>query len=326
MLSALNWRPVNIVPLVVAIALQTTSSVIVVRGVVQDQTGAVLAGASVTLVDSNGATQTTTADEAGAFRFESVVPGTYQLRATFEGFRPASSRIRVGAPAPAAQTLVLDLAAISQEITVRDGDTDVATTAASNVDAVSVDAHLLESLPVFDRDYVATISRFLDAGSLGNAGATLVVNGMEVQRLDVSASAVSQVRINQDPYSAEYSRPGRGRIEILTKPGSQKYTGATNVLVRDSRFNARNVFADSKPREQRRILEGIFGGPFGHGGKTSFMLSANDERDDNQAFIHAVGPGGTIQDTLPQTSAEARVTFSVTHQVSDRNTFSIRPN
>jgi hypothetical protein len=224
------------------------------------------------------------------------------------------------------QKLVLDLAAISQGITVRNGSAEVGMSAAGNVAAVSVDANLLEDLPVFDRDYVATFSRFLDTGSLGNAGATLVVNGMEVQRLDVSASAVSQIRINQDPYSAEYSRPGRGRIEILTKPGSQKYAGETNVIVRDARFNARNVFADSKPPERRRILEGVFGGPIGHGGKTSFMLSANDERDDNQAFIYALGPGGIIQDTLSQASAEARITFGVTRQVSDRNTFSIRPN
>ena len=84
---------------------------------------------------------------------------------------------------------------------------------------------MLDSLPVFDNDFVATMSQFLDAGSIGNGGVTIVVNGMEVSALNVSASAMQQIRINQDPYSAEYSRPGRGRIEILTKPGSQQYHG-----------------------------------------------------------------------------------------------------
>jgi len=142
----------------------------------------------------------------------------------------------------------------------------------------------------------------------------------------VSASAVAQIRINQDPYSAEYSRPGRGRIEILTKPGTQTFHAETNAIVRDARFNARNAFATSKPPEQRRIFEGFLGGPIGKGGKTSFMLSANDERNDNQAFIHAVGPSGLIEDSLPQASGEARITGSITHQISNRNTFSIRPN
>src|SRR5207247_2140032 len=130
----------------------------------------------------------------------------------------------------------------------------------------------------FDRDYIATMSRFLDTGSLGNGGVTVVVNGMEVNALNVSASAVSQIRINQDPYSAEYSRPGSGRIEILTKPGSQEYHGETNVIFRDAHVNARNPFADVKPPEQRRIFEGFVGGPLGASGKTSFMLSANDEQ------------------------------------------------
>src|SRR5207302_925035 len=181
-------------------------------------------------------------------------------------------------------------------------------------------------LPVFDRDYIATVSRFLDTGSLGNTGVTIVVNGMEVNGLNVSASAISQVRINQDPYSAEYSRPGRGRIEILTKPGTQTYHGEMNIVLRDALLNARNAFAASKPPERRRIFEGFVGGPVGQGGKTSFMLSANDERDDHQAFIHAAGLSGLIDDTLPQASGRALVTGSLTRQISDRNTVSIRPN
>ena len=133
---------------------------------------------------------------------------------------------------------------------------------------------MLDSLPVFDRDFIATASRFLDTGSLGNGGVTVVVNGMEVNALNVSASAVSQMRINQDPYSAEYSRPGRGRIEILTKPGSQVFHGEINGVFRDARFDARNAFATTEPTEHRRIAEGFLGGPLGRGGKTSFMLSA----------------------------------------------------
>ncbi len=298
-----------------------------VTGVVQDQTGAVLAGAGVELLDASGAvTRTAAADAVGAFRFDGVGPGTYQLRATFEGFRPASSRVRVTTRAPGTQRLALDLATLTQEITVSTGTAAVSTASSANVDAVTIDANTLDSLPVFDRDYVATLSRFLDTGSLGNGGVTVVVNGMEVTGLNVSASAVSQIKVNQDPYSAEYSRPGRGRIEILTKPGSQMFSGEVNAVVRDSIFNARNALADTKPPEQRRITEGFFGGPLGTSGKTSFMLSANDERYDNQAFIYAIGPAGTIQDTLPQASARALVTGSITHQVSDRNTISIRPN
>ncbi len=306
---------------------QAVSPGVVVTGVVQDQTGAVLAGAGVELLEASGAVvRTTTADSVGGFRFDGVRPGAYQIRATFEGFNAATTRVRVTTRAPGTQKLVLDLASLTLEITVSSGTSDVSTASTANVDAVTIDASALDSLPVFDRDYVATLSRFLDTGSLGNGGVTVVVNGMEVSGLNVSASAVSQIRVNQDPYSAEYSRPGRGRIEILTKPGSQMFTGDMNVLARDSLFNARNALADTKPPEQRRITEGFFGGPLGSSGKTSFMLSANDERDDSQAFIYAFGPAGILQDTLPQASARALVTGSITHQISEKNTFSIRPN
>jgi hypothetical protein len=297
-----------------------------VVGVVQDQTGAVLPGATVDLVTQTGAVaQTMAADGAGGFRFEHVAPGQYEIRARFEGLRASSTRVRVGTRPPAAQKLVLAMAGLSQEITVS-SRAGVEAAAANNADAVSVDTTMLDSLPMFDRDYIATVSRFLDAGSLGSGGVTIVVNGMEVSALNVSASAVQQIKINQDPYSAEYSRPGRGRIEILTKPGSQMYRGESNVLLRDARLNARNPFAATKPPEHRRIAEGFFSGPIGHGGKTSFMLSANDETDDRQAVVYALDLSGIVRDTLPQSSGQALVSGSITRQLSDRTTISIRPN
>ena len=304
---------------------QTAASVAVV-GVVQDQTGGLLAGATVDLVNRAGAVKTTQADAAGAFRFDGVAPGQYELRARYEGFKSATARVRVGARPPSTQRLVLGLADLRQEITVSNAATGIGIDASSNVDAVSIDTSTLESLPVFDNNYIATMSRFLDSGSIGAAGVTIVVNGMEVNALNVSASAVQQIRINQDPYSAEYSRPGRGRIEILTKPGGQEYHGNANLIVRDAALDARNAFATTKPPEQKRILEGFFGGPVGHGGKTSLMLSANYEMDDQQAIVFAQGPDGIIRDQLPHPNGHALATGSITRQVSDRNTISIRPN
>ena len=306
---------------------QPATAGVAVTGVVQDQTGAVLAGATVELVGLSGSlAQSGIADGVGAFHFDRVPPGNYELRASFAGFKVSSTRVRVGGRPPAPQKLVLDLASIAQDVTVSNVAAGVTANSNSNADGVTIDQNMLDILPVFDRDIVASMARYLDPGAFGNGGVTLVVNGMEVNALNVSASAISQIRINQDPYSAEYSRPGRGRIEILTKPGGQKYQGEVNAVFRDARFNARNPFATKKPPEQRTTFEGFLGGPLGKSGKTSFMLSANDERDDHQAYIHAVGPAGVIDDTLPQSSGRSLITGSITHQISPKNTFSIRPN
>lgn len=81
----------------------------VVTGVVQDQTGAILTGAAVDLLNAAGnVVQSATTDGAGAFRFERVAAGPYQIRATYEGFKPASTNLRVGARAPSPQRLVLN--------------------------------------------------------------------------------------------------------------------------------------------------------------------------------------------------------------------------
>ncbi|HYM24636.1 MAG TPA: TonB-dependent receptor, partial [Vicinamibacterales bacterium] len=297
-----------------------------ITGVAVDATGAVLPNADVRLTTTAGAAvQQTTTDAAGNFRFELVPQGRYEVHVAYEGFEPTTARVTVGARAPGPLRITLPLASVKQEVTVTNA-AEVNATAAANSDAVTVDSSLLASLPVFDQDLVGTISRFLDAGALGNAGPTVVVNGMEVSALRVSASAVQQIKINQDPYSAEYARPGRGRIEILTKPGSADYHGEGNLFFRDAALDARNAFATSKPQDRKHILEGSLGGPVTGSGKASFFLSGHDQVEDQQAFVFAVGVAGTIQEFAPQPNRQSLASASITHQVSTETTISIRPN
>src|SRR5262249_13623034 len=157
------------------------------------------------------------------FRIEHVPPGRYDLLVTFEGFQPTTTRLNVGTRPPAPLRVMLPLAGLKQEVTVGNAPAQVKTDAASHVDASSVDEKAIENLPMFNQDVLGTMSRFLDASAIGTNGVTLLVNGVEVNSLTVSASAIQQIKINQDPYSAEYPRPGRGRIEVVLKPGSQEY-------------------------------------------------------------------------------------------------------
>ena len=194
-----------------------------VTGVVVDQSGAVLQSAQVELRTTAGAVVgSTQTDAAGTFRFEHVAPGRFDVLVTFEGFRPSTARITVGTRAPAPVHVMMPLAGITQEVTVGNAPAEVKANAASNLDAASIDSASIENLPVFDQDVLATVSRFLDATAVGNNGATLVVNGLEMNSLNVSASAIQQIKINQHPYSADYSRPGRCRIQVALKPGSQE--------------------------------------------------------------------------------------------------------
>jgi hypothetical protein len=294
-------------------------------GLVQDPSGAGVQGAKMNLRragDTGG--RATTTDETGAFRFDNVPPGNYEVEVQQEGFKPALSRVRIGSRAPAPLKVVLSLAELHQQVTVDAAAAQVNTESAENLDTVTMDRQALENLPVFDQDFVGTISRFLNAGSVATGGVTLIVDGLESNRVPVSASAIQEVKINQNPYSAEFSRPGRGRIEIITKPGSQEYHGAINFLLRDYRLNARDPFAVTRPEEQRRIFEGSLTGPLGRSKTRSFLISATRQEQDLQAVIFGIGPAGTIRENAPTPQRNTEFSASVSQQIGESHLISWR--
>ncbi len=141
-----------VVVAVLSVSSQQRTTGQVVSGTAVDATGAVLPNAQVTLTAlSNSAVHTTTSDEAGAFRFEGVVPGRYEIRISFEGFQPTIAQVAVGSRAPSKARITLPLANVKQEVTVSDQAREVSTSAATNSDAVTVDQHLLERLASFVR-------------------------------------------------------------------------------------------------------------------------------------------------------------------------------
>ena len=79
----------------------------------------------------------------------------------------------------------------------------------------------------------------------------MVVDGMETSDLGVSPSAIQEIRINQDPYSAEFSRPGNARVEVITKSGAESVHGQLNLRLRNYLLDARNAFASERPNQRR---------------------------------------------------------------------------
>jgi hypothetical protein len=296
-------------------------------GDVTDRTSAAVPGAIVTLYNASGAPAgSARTDAAGVFQIPGAPPGTYRLEVQNPGFAPASVSVRVGNRVPAPVHVRLELAGMREEVTVTGSATEVGTDSSQNMDVVTLDREDLDNLPIFDQDYVSAMSRFLDPGSISTGGVTLVVDGVEQSSVGVSASAIQQVKINQNPYSAEFSRPGRGRIEVITKPGSQVYHGTLIFFFRDYHLNARDPFALTRPPEQRRLFEGSLIGPLGRSGKTSFLLSANRAEEDLQATVYASLPSGIFQTTVANPHRELDLAAGITHAFSDGHLGSIRGN
>ena len=297
-----------------------------VQGTVQDQSGGVAPRVTVQLLDAAGSiVAATETDRAGSFSFAGIPAGDYTMRASLEGFKPAVTRVRVatGRRLPA-QKLILEVASIAQEITVQREAASVGTGADANRDAITIDGSDLRDIPIFDRDVVGTLARFLDASALGAGGATLVVDGMEARKVGVAPSAIQQVKINQDPYSAEFPRPGRGRIEVITKAGADKYGGSMDFTFRDAQLNSRDPFADSRPPEQRRIYEAVFGGPLRDGKHTSFLFTLDRSEENLQSIVFAAGPVGPIHAVVPAPDRGLELSASITHQQGKRHTLSLR--
>ncbi len=304
---------------------QSPSARFSISGSVQDQANAAIVGARVELgaAGTPGA-QSTTTDQAGRFEFKLIAAGQYKLHVSYQGFESTTLDVTLGSHSPVPLHVVMAIASIRQETTVTSEPAKISTEASDNKDTVVLSEQSLANLPVFDQDYIGAMSRFLDPGSVGTNGATLVVNGMEVNNLGVSPSAIKEIKINQDPYSAEYQRPGRGRIEVTTKPGSPEYHGTFNFIFRDAHLNARDSFALTRPPEQRRIYEGYLSGPIRRSKKTSFLFSVSRKEEDLQSVVFAQGIAGPIRANVPAPSRTVLIAGQISHAVSDTNAFSVR--
>jgi outer membrane receptor protein involved in Fe transport len=308
-----------------AASAQTPPRGVAVSGTVQDQTGAVLPGATLTIAAADGvASAPIVSDTAGAFRFERIPPGTYDLRVEFPGFAANVTHLRVTTRAPGPLTIVMQIEGLSAEVSVSGGGDRTSGSGAANLDAVAVDAKALDDLPVLDGDVVAAVSRFLDSSALGTNGATIVVDGVEVNALSVSSSSVQQIKINHDPYAAEFMRPGRGRIEIVTKPGGRDFSGTFNARFRDSALYAKNAFAATKPPEQRRVFEGSLGGPIQGLDKTDFVISGSHDAEDSQSIVFADTLAGKVQANVATPFTNTLGSITINRQQGEKNTIILR--
>jgi hypothetical protein len=306
---------------IVSACAQTPLSV---RGYVVEATGASVPGIAIHLDTRAGvAVAQTQSDSTGNFSITGLHTGDYTLTVpAASGFAARTVSLHLTA-AIIGLKVSLFLASISQEVTVG-ADQDLSTDSSANRDTITVTGDELRKLPALDLDYVSALNSFLDASSGGTGGITLIVDGVEMKSVGVSPSAIQEVRINNDPYSAEFSRPGRGRIEITTKPGTPEYHGEANFLFRDSIFNAQTFPEATRPPETRRLFEGHLTGPVGHGGHANFIASGEYGQRNTYAAVdtlNAVDLSGPVIKNVfaPQmnSQASARVThdFSANHRL-----------
>jgi len=198
-----------------------------VKGTVADPTGAIVPGAEVDLLDTNGAVAgSNKSDGEGNFQLVAPHPGTFTLVVSEAGFSTVREPVVVAAPAVATAAavlarplrIVLPVASLATNVRVNAENSEDLSAPDENRDSAVMSSHDLKALPIFDNDYQTAMSVFMDQNVTDTGGTGLMVDGVEANRATVSASAVQEVRINQDPYSAQYYYPGRGQRSLPSPP------------------------------------------------------------------------------------------------------------
>jgi Carboxypeptidase regulatory-like domain/TonB dependent receptor len=306
-----------------------------VHGVVADPTGAIVPNAEVDLLDPSGAVSGTIhSDEEGNFQIAAPHAGNFTLVISEPGFDTVRTPVVIAAPVavtsgttktaamppPALVHIVLPIAALATMVRVSGDSNEDATAPDANHDSSVMTASDLKALPIFDNDYATAMGAFLDQNVSDTGGTGLMVDGVEANRATVSASAVKEIRINQDPYSAQYYWPGRGQMEIITKSTADHYHGQFNFLFRDSALNAQNALAPTKPFEQRQNYEGHITGPIPHWKKTSFLGSFNRVLYDQDSVVSATleptvtDPSGAYQANVYSPARDTEFSTRVAHE------------
>jgi hypothetical protein len=239
-------------------------------------------------------------DAHGQFRVR-LSEGAYALRVEAQGFRAYSrTGIKIAAGHATALTIKLEIATANEEVNVPI-DSGLSTDADSNKSAIVFKGDKLDTLS----DDPAMMQQQLQAvaGTDPSNPPQIYVDGFSNGAIPPKDS-IREIRINQNPFSAQYDQFGMGRIEVFTKPGSDKLHGSFAGNFGNNVLNARNPYVRQTPPYTNSYETGDVDGPLGK--KSSFFFSGQYSGLSENAIVNAT--------TLDSGLNQVKVSESVPNQ------------
>lgn len=321
-----------LLPMCLEAQLSTSSQL---KGTVTDVSGALVAGATVTVL--NTATQTKSTEQTnddGTFVISGLPPGDYTVTIAKPGFETyQESQIALHPAIPVTINAKMQVGKATTQVSVVASGTEVQTTSSEVSGQVS--GEQTSTLPLNGRNYQA-LSALMpgvvnqSAGSALGTGGYGTSNVMVVGGLPTSTTfyaldgvwnentgsmgstaitpnpdTIEEVRVLQNNYDAKYSLMGSSVVLIQTKSGTTSYHGLLFEYLRNNALNARNYFSHSVPTLRQNIYGYTFGGPvpipFYHGTKKTFFFASGQ-------WVNLVA-GSVILGTTP-TAAQRAGTFT----------------
>jgi hypothetical protein len=289
------------------------------RGLISDELGAAIVGANVTLTDASGAQKKTTTNGEGVYTFAGIAPGKYTLQASAPGFAPSENKEVDVTTARQNVDLTLRIT-IEEKVTV--SEPTVSTEATNNANQTVIAGKDLDALPD-DPDELAAALQALAGPSVGPNGGQIFIDGFTGSNMP-SKDAIREIRINQNPFAAENDQPS-ARIDILTRPGTDKLRGGASMNFNDESLNSRNPFAVSSSKRapfQIRQYDMNLSGPIVPRKASFFFNFGRIETDDNELVRATV-----LDENLnPVEFGQAFLTPKRNTYFSPRFDYAINPN
>src|SRR6202050_5281698 len=246
--------------------------------------GASVAAATVLVPGADGQSKGATSDKSGNFEVKDLPPGPYTVKVFAKGLALyQKDGVVIAAGQALRYNVSMTIETQEQKVTVSADAPTVDINPQNNANSLVVSGQDLDALPD-DPDELQTDLEALAGASPGPNGGQMYIDGFTAGELPPK-SAIREIRINQNPFSAEYDKVGYGRIEIFTKPDTDKWHGQFFVLGNDSVFNSPNPFAGSEPGYDSTQYNGNIGGPINK--KASFFFNLDRRNINELAAINA---------------------------------------
>ena len=296
-----------------------------ISGKVTDPTGAVIPQATVTVSGPDGKQATATTNQEGSFDINSLPPGTYTVSATANGFAPLQKTgVELSAGQRQSLNLSLEVEVQQEKVDVQAEGTQLDVGAASNANALVIKGKDLEALSD-DPDELQSELQALAGPAAGPNGGQIYIDGFTGGQLPPKSS-IREIRINQNPFSAEYDKLGYGRIEIFTKPGTDHLHGQFFFNDTNSALNSKNPYVLTKPDYNSEMFDGNLGGPINK--RASFFMDASIRRFNDFSAIYAINPadisGPRLQDSISNPWHRTSISPRVDYQLTANNTLTAR--
>ena len=268
-------------------AVAASGSAGTLRGQVADPSGAVIPQASLTVTSDAGVSRRATSDASGQYVIPGLAPGQYTVTVEATGFSTFTSpAVRIAAGQTQHLNVSLSIQMEEQQVQVTADAQGVSVDPDSNVSAVVMTGKDLDALSD-DPDELSNELTALAGPSAGPSGGQIYIDGFTGGQLPPKSS-IRAIIINQNPFSAQYDKPGYGRVEILTKPGTDKLHGQVFVNSSASAFNTSNPFAANQPPYHTLQYNGNVSGPLGK--RASFFFSFDRRNIQDNSIVNANVP------------------------------------